>query len=358
MKDVILYGAGSDLQNILPMIKANGWQPKCIVDSDIRKVGRFVQGIPIVSAKSITDYNSRIIIITASFFDSIHEKIKEVLSDKYKEYTILVSPYVWLMLVNIEYDGNLLASAADFINVHKESILKIYDCNDKITKEILNFVLDARIDKAYRFYEYQKISGLQYVEGYFYENELKYIGMGFTFIDIGAYIGDTYEMMTSMYKDVMVRYYAYEPSTDNYKLLSDRLIGSSEKNIVCKVQCRNCALGRINGMINMGKSGGEFGVVEEPSSVDCEMVKVVRLDDEDISVSGKLVIKMDVEGAEMDVLKGAVQTINKYRPIMAICVYHKYQDIYELPKFIIDMGLNYRFVLRSGIHTHLIAFPN
>ena len=66
---------------------------------------------------------------------------------------------------------------------------------------------------------------------------------------------------------------------------------------------------------------------------------------------------MDVEGAEMDVLYGGIEKIKKYKPIMAICVYHRYQDIYELPKFLMDNGLKYKYVLKSGIHTHMLAIP-
>ncbi len=82
MKDVILYGAGSDLWKIIPMLKDIGYDPLCIADGNEKKVGGNYQGIPIVSPERIIDYNSRIIIISASFFDSIYERISDVLGDK------------------------------------------------------------------------------------------------------------------------------------------------------------------------------------------------------------------------------------------------------------------------------------
>ena len=355
MKNVILYGAGSDLSKILPLIKANGWKPICIADSNINKMGTFIYNIPVVSPESITNYDSKIIIITASFFDSINAKIKEITKDNYDDYTILVSPYAWLMLVNVEYNEELLAKASAFTISHQKEILNIYDCNDETTKNIITFLSNARISNSYRFYDYSQIKGLQYVEGYFFQNELSNIKDGFTFIDIGAYTGDTYLSMSSTYKE-MIKYFAYEPSTENFnKLLST--LSSQKMDNSCEIQCKNYALGESNGFIEMGKSDGEFGIVDNNNSSNSQKIRVKQLDDENISVSGKLVIKMDVEGAELSVLKGAKKIIKEYHPIMAICVYHKYQDIYELPKYIVDLGVEYRFVLRAGIHTHLLAFP-
>lgn len=62
-------------------------------------------------------------------------------------------------------------------------------------------------------------------------------------------------------------------------------------------------------------------------------------------------IKMDIEGAEMMALRGAKRSIVKYRPNLAICVYHKLIDFYEIPQFIDSLGLGYEFSLQhSTVH--------
>ncbi|WAV88723.1 FkbM family methyltransferase [Oxalobacter aliiformigenes] len=62
-------------------------------------------------------------------------------------------------------------------------------------------------------------------------------------------------------------------------------------------------------------------------------------------------IKMDIEGAEMMALRGAESTIRKFRPTLAICVYHKLIDFYELPEFINSLDLGYRFYFsHSTVH--------
>ncbi len=56
-------------------------------------------------------------------------------------------------------------------------------------------------------------------------------------------------------------------------------------------------------------------------------------------------IKMDIEGAEMDALIGAEQTIRSHRPRLAISVYHSLQDFIRIPKWIDSLDLGYKFYL-------------
>lgn len=56
-------------------------------------------------------------------------------------------------------------------------------------------------------------------------------------------------------------------------------------------------------------------------------------------------IKMDIEGAELNALKGAANTIQRFRPKLAIAVYHKVADFHAIPFWINSLGLGYRFYL-------------
>ena len=49
-------------------------------------------------------------------------------------------------------------------------------------------------------------------------------------------------------------------------------------------------------------------------------------------------IKMDVEGSELESLKGSSKTIRKYRPRLAISLYHKPEDVFEIPVFLEKAG--------------------
>jgi hypothetical protein len=56
---------------------------------------------------------------------------------------------------------------------------------------------------------------------------------------------------------------------------------------------------------------------------------------------------MDIEGAELDTLKGAEQLIKKYKPKLAVCVYHKFEDLYVIPQYLHSIVPAYKFVLRQ-----------
>ncbi|MBR0288246.1 MAG: FkbM family methyltransferase [Selenomonadaceae bacterium] len=62
-------------------------------------------------------------------------------------------------------------------------------------------------------------------------------------------------------------------------------------------------------------------------------------------------IKMDVEGAELDILKGAATTIARFKPILALSAYHKWEDFWTLTSFIKSIRPDYEFAMRQSYVT-------
>lgn len=56
-------------------------------------------------------------------------------------------------------------------------------------------------------------------------------------------------------------------------------------------------------------------------------------------------IKMDIEGAEMNALRGAEKTIRKFKPKLAICIYHQWEDFSRIPEWLSKLDLGYKFYI-------------
>ena len=85
-----------------------------------------------------------------------------------------------------------------------------------------------------------------------------------------------------------------------------------------------------------------------------------RIDDI-VNAEGATFIKLDVEGAEIEALQGASETIQKCHPKLAICIYHKSTDILDLGKYILSLNPEYKMAIRhytlTNCETVLYAFP-
>lgn len=57
-------------------------------------------------------------------------------------------------------------------------------------------------------------------------------------------------------------------------------------------------------------------------------------------------IKLDIEGAELDMLHGAAKTITRYKPKMAISAYHRSEDLWTLANYVKSLRSDYEFKFR------------
>ena len=131
--------------------------------------------------------------------------------------------------------------------------------------------------------------------------------------------------------------FAFEPDKDNFEKL--------KKNVAAYPNISAYQLGTYNRKNSLHFSDGN----DTGSSIQSSGGVIIEVDSIDNIVNGEDVsyIKMDIEGAELDSLMGAQKTILRCRPKLAICVYHKTEDLLTIPNYILSLHNDYRLYLRN-----------
>jgi len=184
-----------------------------------------------------------------------------------------------------------------------------------------------------------------YVDGYF-----AYPGICLTdnevYIDGGAYTGDTVEEFLNAVKGNYSHIYSFEPDPKNYETLCVNLSQYDHIDVI------QYGLWSVKTQLNLRVTGGAehvgSGLTLYESQRDTITVPVTSLDaffEDKPERSWPTLIKMDVEGAEKEALIGGTEIIRNKKPQMVICVYHKPEDIYELPQTILNIRNDYKLSL-------------
>jgi FkbM family methyltransferase len=97
----------------------------------------------------------------------------------------------------------------------------------------------------------------------------------------------------------------------------------------------------------MVNNGPGSRISERPLGSGAAQVRSISIDDmvRDKKLPRVDFIKMDIEGAELPALKGALETLNRFKPTLAICVYHRGDDWITIPEFVRSLNLGYKMWL-------------
>ena len=229
----------------------------------------------------------------------------------------------------------------DFLN-NRESYQQTYDLlEDKSSKEIFQKVINFKIS-----YDYNFMRGfVNNFDGQYFDLEFIPKLDNIVFLDGGGYVGDTIPNIIKNYPNFK-KIYMIEPSGLHIK------IAKRDFNHIDNIEFINCGLG----------SKKIKKLEEESNQNNCNHnFQAVNIDTIDNICNGDRVdfIKLDIEGAEQDAIDGATETIKKYRPILAICIYHKAEDWYKIPQKVLAIDSGYKLYLRhymQGIFETVLYF--
>jgi FkbM family methyltransferase len=236
-----------------------------------------------------------------------------------------------------------MKESQDFFTQNQDRVQRVLELlSDEKSKKVLNAVI------KYRMYKTPIPQSLYSEYDQYFVSDIIRISQGEVFVDVGAYTGDTIQQFMDLARKQKVRYgkiIGFEPDEKNYSLVS-RYYGKKKGVILIKK-----GISIKEDTLFFRVESATSHVVEDGNNADYS-IPVTNIDS--VKVCSKATwIKMDIEGAEMDALHGAEETIKRNHPKLTICIYHSDEDILRIIEYIHELVPEYRLYVRHHSSNHV-----
>ena len=331
---LVLYGAGicaKRLYNLL--LKKSDVKIKHVaIDEDYFLPKVYFDIYPVERINDVINRYPEINVIVA--MDNYQNKITKISQNQN------ILRYIIFDLASVEFEF------ADYYNVVKEHSVELEKFYSKLADEHSRNVMIAYINA--------KISGnpealvnLNVDGEQMYYPEFLHLSDNEVFVDCGAFDGDSVISFIKKTEGKYSKIYAFEPDKHNIEKLKKNTSQFNNIEIIEK--------GCFSGKATMYFQDGQ----ELSSSVSNQGNVSINVDAVDNIISGKVTfIKMDIEGSELEALKGAQNIIRSNHPSLAISLYHRSDDLFYIPQYIYELSNTYKFFLRhyGGFSYELILY--
>lgn len=321
-KPIVLFGAGCTSEFIVDQMHEMGIYPEYFCDNDNGKVGKRIAGLKVLSADCLQKIQDCYIYITTQLY---YKEIKEQLVCLgICENRILQCDIIY----QFPWEKQIIPYLEDNEDVLDRFYDGLQDAKSKLVFENrLKFLITRKREYMIRIHD-----NVQYFdETVFNSARIK------NYIDIGAYTGDTIAQFCKL-NNIYEHIWGFEPDRELYKTAKRNLRGCKGVTIV------PCATSDFDGTTLVESGLGKMQTIDNQYSRDSssgQTFEVLKLDtyfaNRDINTC---FVKMDIEGAELATLKGMRRFIERNTPILAICVYHKLEDIVEIPRLLDSLNLS------------------
>lgn len=325
---VILFGIGGMLNAAINELSKMGISVSYLCDNNKDLQGKFIKGVKVLKPDELSDYDFPVL-ITSMYAHEISKQLTE-------------------LKVNVFYDFSYAFDSARWSGHFDRE--KIQASQTKINKAV-NLLADQQSKDVFLgIIAYRKTANPSYLQTAKYLDYFHpYVQpeQGDNIIDGGAWYGDS---SLTFHKKLSgnCHSYAFEPDNENYIQLTNTV---QKANISDSVHPINKGLYNKKETLYFKKEADndmQFRIQLEHSEHKVEVTSIDQfvIDKQIPSID---FIKMDIEGAEVMALKGARNTIEKDRPKLAICIYHKFDDLWQI--ILLVKQLNPNYTLYIGHHS-------
>ncbi|HEX2980101.1 MAG TPA: FkbM family methyltransferase [Anaerolineaceae bacterium] len=335
-KTVVIFGAGNLGRKVLKCLREDGIEPRAFTDNNPRLWGTNIDGVPILSPEQASqEFGTLAVFIVAIF--SPGNPIRQIIRQLTELECVSIIPYA---VAAWKY--------ADLRPHFSIDLPEVTYRQQAAIRQAASLFADEESQKEYlaqlRFRIFGSFDGLSDLrkEPQYFPHDLFRLTEKEVFIDCGAFIGDTLEGFLQECEGKFSRFIAIEPDPMNYSKLQD-MIQKMPAGVQEKIRPVQIASGSTRGTVRFDASGTGSSAVNENGTIPVDVAPL----DEIATETPPTYIKMDIEGAEMDTLLGAQDLIRNHQPKLAICVYHRPDDLWKIPLWIHQVCPGYRLFLRS-----------
>lgn len=328
-KPVVLFGAAKMGVIYLDLCKKNKLKVLAFCDNDKSKQNSSLKNIKIVSAEVLKSKFSADtqIIITSLYDDEIKKQLsklgfKNIWSHTFFS-TIFAKQFSVLSWTNY----------INFINSKRKDLIEFFKILDDVeSKNVFLNIIKYRLSLNRKYLKLIKGN----IENIYFDKSVYDLSECEILVDGGAFDGDTIDPFIRKTKNKFNKIYCFEPDNKSYCDLKKFVDKQNDK----RVKVFKYGLGSKEEIVFFTNDGGLGSKVSDNG----EKIKIVSLDN---FIKDKItLIKLDIEGCEKDALLGAEKIILKYKPKLAICVYHNLVDLWEIPLLIKKINPEYKIYLR------------
>ena len=251
------------------------------------------------------------------------------------------APEYWNRLITFNdliLDDTMGAEEECLRGEDKQSLLAAFDSlEDDASREIFTNVFCLRVAPQFADKDYEDLCTLPQ----YFPQDVVNLTDHETIIDCGAYNGDTLQEFAEITKGQFARYHAFEIDEANFQALCDKAREIDEM----RIRCHPFGVWDKTETLNYGRmsSSDSYSIFNENET---SSAKVVRLDEFFPNQEAISFIKMDIEGAEMRALQGCEGILRVQKPKLAICVYHRIGDLWQIPNYIKNVCRDYKLYIR------------
>jgi len=332
---MVIFGTGHLGKFVLPAMRRAGIQPLAFCDNNPKKWGTSIDGVEVMSpVKAFAKFGDNACFLAAVYNSS---KIVKQLEDLGCRHILPYIVFFWKHSESLpgeerlELPYKILEQASEMPSAY--ALLA-----DDVSREEFRTQIRWRC-----LLDYSCLPPHDPPSDMYFAPDLVRLTPQEVLVDCGAYDGDSINLFLEKSGGSFQRIYALEPDPANLKALT-ATIAALPAEVAAKVEVMPFALGREHCTLRFSANGTVFSkITTDVGGVDVECRALDALFEEPICPT---IIKMDIEGAEMEAIPGASKTIARCRPIIAMCAYHRCEHLWLIPKLLHDANPDYRIFLR------------